>query len=90
MGVSLQAVTLQVRGGAGHEKYGDPYTVCGTVQIIGKSAHVSGLCGSFTRADFAEFKALLRGYGVTDFYYERLKRDAKNVTVNLTKGLCDG
>jgi hypothetical protein len=83
MGVSLQVVTLQVRGGSNHEKYGDPYSYCCTVQVIGQTAHVSALCGNFTRKDFADFKELLSQYGVKDIDYERLKREAKTVQIKL-------
>lgn len=65
MGASLQWLTLVVRAGRSHEKYGDPYTVHVTLVNCGEYAQVSGLSGEMTREDWQTSLESISAFGIT-------------------------
>lgn len=72
MGVSIHPVTLQIRAGSQHDKYGDPYDIAVDMQLLGKDrAYLSCARGTLTRAVYAEIGARLREMGIVQVEWER-------------------
>ena len=76
MPYTVQAITLNIRGGEDHKKHGDKYKIVGTVQIVGKTAFISAVVkqfGEFTRDDFREISAAVLALpGINKIEYERM------------------
>jgi len=73
MGVTLEPITKIIRGGPGHEKFGDPYAWSATLCIDGDSVHIKGLSGRFTLADAREVQRVLKDAGYLLGSWERIK-----------------
>ena len=87
MAVSLEKCENQayvLRMGSEHQKFGDPYTAAGTVEIDGEVAIVKGFISTspLVLEDFTVIRHAFKNMGIKSIKIERRKEQINKTTIH--------